>query len=198
MPIKDGRLREPFPMNEMGAVFRAHFVFCEHGPNITAPSRYACDLCRMTTVGTAPLEVRIINKGKHPLPAHATPLSAGVDLRANLETPLELAPGQRCLVPTGLFLELPPGTEAQVRPRSGLALKHGVTVLNAPGTIDADYRGEIGVLLVNLGQLPFTVQDGERVAQLVVAPYHHVRFSENADLRASERGTGGFGHTGLH
>lgn len=142
------------------------------------------------------IEVRINNKGKHPLPEYATPQSAGLDLRANLEAPFTLMPGERKLVPTGLFLELPVGTEAQVRPRSGLAFKHGVTVLNAPGTIDADYRGEVGVLLINHGTEPFEVKDGERVAQLVVAPFHHVRFAENADLRASERGTGGFGHTG--
>src|SRR5204863_7599184 len=117
------------------------------------------------------LSVRIVNRGKHPLPHYATEHSAGMDLRANLDAPVVLAPGQRSLVPTGLFLELPEGTEAQVRPRSGLAFKHGVTVLNAPGTIDADYRGEVGVLLVNLGQEPFTVHDGERIAELVVARY---------------------------
>ena len=142
------------------------------------------------------LSVRIVNRGKHPLPHYATEHSAGMDLRANLDAPVVLAPGQRSLVPTGLFLELPEGTEAQVRPRSGLAFKHGVTVLNAPGTIDADYRGEVGVLLVNLGQEPFTVNDGERIAQLVVARYVRVSFAESADLRASERGAGGFGHTG--
>ena len=141
--------------------------------------------------------VRIVNKGKHPLPHYATEHSAGMDLRANLDASLTLAPGQRALVPTGLFLELPEGTEAQVRPRSGLAFKHGITVLNAPGTIDADYRGEVGVLLINLGQEPFEVKDGERIAQLVVARYERIRFEEVADLRASERGAGGFGHTGV-
>ena len=144
------------------------------------------------------IPVRIINKGRHPLPSYATDHSAGMDLRANVETSIILAPGERALIPTGLHLELPEGTEAQVRPRSGLAFKDGVTVLNAPGTIDADYRGEVGVLLVNLGQAPFEVKDGERIAQLVVAQYVRVRFEENADLRASERGTGGFGHTGTH
>jgi dUTP pyrophosphatase len=143
-------------------------------------------------------EVRITNRSRHPLPSYATAHSAGMDLRANLDAPITLAPGQRALVPTGLFLELPEGTEAQVRPRSGLAFKHGVTVLNSPGTIDADYRGEVGVLLINHGQEPFTVNDGERVAQLVVATYVRVSLAESADLRASERGAGGFGHTGTH
>jgi dUTP pyrophosphatase len=141
-------------------------------------------------------EVRANNKGKHPLPHYATEHAAGMDLRANLDRPIILEPGQRALIPTGLFLELPEGTEAQVRPRSGLAFKHGITVLNAPGTIDADYRGEVGVLLINLGQEPFEVTDGERIAQLVVARYERVTFTETADLRASERGAGGFGHTG--
>jgi dUTP pyrophosphatase len=143
------------------------------------------------------LPVRIVNKGRHPLPHYATDHSAGLDLRANLEVPVVLAPGQRALIPTGLYLELPEGTEAQVRPRSGLAFKHGVTVLNSPGTIDADYRGEVGVLLINHGQEPFTVNDGERIAQLVVARYIRVSFAEVPDLRASERGAGGFGHTGV-
>ncbi len=142
--------------------------------------------------------VRIINRGKHPLPSYATAHSAGMDLRANLEVPIILAPGQRALIPTGLFLELPEGTEAQVRPRSGLAFKHGVTVLNAPGTIDADYRGEVGVLLINHGQEPFEVKDGERVAQLVVARYVRAEWQEVADLNTSERGAGGFGHTGTN
>ena len=144
------------------------------------------------------LPVRIVNKGRHPLPQYATDHSAGLDLRANLDTPVVLAPGQRALIPTGLHLELPEGTEAQVRPRSGLAFKHGVTVLNSPGTIDADYRGEVGVLLINHGHEPFTVNDGERIAQLVVARYIRVSFAEVPDLRASERGAGGFGHTGTH
>ena len=144
------------------------------------------------------LPVRIVNKGRHPLPQYATDHSAGLDLRANLDTPLVLAPGQRALIPTGLHLELPEGTEAQVRPRSGLAFKHGVTVLNSPGTIDADYRGEVGVLLINHGHEPFTVNDGERIAQLVVARYIRVSFAEVPDRRASERGAGGFGHTGTH
>lgn len=145
-----------------------------------------------------PTEVRITNKSHHPLPGYATDHSAGLDLRANLDTPVVLAPGQRALIATGLYLELPEGTEAQVRPRSGLAFKHGVTVLNSPGTIDADYRGEVGVLLINHGHEPFTVNDGERIAQLVVARYIRVSFAEVPDLRASERGAGGFGHTGTH
>jgi dUTP pyrophosphatase len=143
-------------------------------------------------------EVRITNRSRHPLPTYATDHSAGLDPRANIDAPLTLAPGQRALIPTGLFLELPEGTEAQVRPRSGLAFKHGVTVLNSPGTIDADYRGEVGVLLINHGHDPFTVNDGDRIAQLVVARYVRVTFAESADLRASERGAGGFGHTGTH
>lgn len=144
------------------------------------------------------LTVPVVNKSRHALPEHATEHSAGVDLRAHLDAPVTLAPGAYKLIPTGLRIELPEGTEAQVRPRSGLALKHGVTVLNSPGTIDADYRGEVGVLLINHGREPFEVKDGERVAQLVVARYERVRFEENADLRASERGSGGFGHTGSH
>ncbi len=142
------------------------------------------------------MRIRIINRGKHPLPSYATEQSAGMDLRANLDRPVLLLPGERALIPTGLFLELPDGTEAQVRPRSGLALKHGITVLNAPGTIDADYRGEVGVLLVNLGREPFEVKDGERVAQLVIAHYVRTILEEVPELRASERGAGGFGHTG--
>ena len=140
--------------------------------------------------------VRVVRKSKHPLPQYATGHSAGMDLRANLDASVTLAPGQRALVPTGLFLELPEGTEAQVRPRSGLAFKHGVTVLNAPGTIDADYRGEVGVILINHGQEPFEVKDGERIAQLIIARYERVSFTEVADLAVSERGAGGFGHTG--
>ncbi len=150
----------------------------------------------MTSSTLEHAEIRIINRGRQPLPHYATPHSAGMDLRANLDAPIILAPGQRALIPTGLYLELPEGTEAQVRPRSGLAFKHGVTVLNSPGTIDADYRGEVGVLLINHGDQPFTVNDGERVAQLVVARYIRVTFEESADLRATERGAGGFGHTG--
>lgn len=150
----------------------------------------------MMSSSSEDLAVRIVNKSHHPLPSYATAHSAGMDLRANLDTPVTLAPGEHALIKTGLFLELPEGTEAQVRPRSGLAFKHGVTVLNAPGTIDADYRGEVGVLLINHGQQPFEVKDGERIAQLVIARYERVTFAEVADLAPSERGEGGFGHTG--
>ena len=142
------------------------------------------------------MNLRIINKSKHPLPAYATPLSAGMDLRANLDNPIVLKPMERCLVPTGLYIALPEGYEAQVRPRSGLALKKGIGVLNAPGTIDADYRGEIGVILVNLSAEDFTVEDGERIAQMVVARHERVEWDETDSLDATERGAGGFGHTG--
>lgn len=161
-----------------------------------SPANVPLHCLRIMTTTAQRTAVRLVNKSKHPLPKYATPQSAGVDLRANLDAPITLAPGQRALIPTGLFLELPQGTEAQVRPRSGLAFKHGVTVLNAPGTIDADYRGEVGVLLINHGQEPFEVKDGERIAQLVVARYELVAFEEVVDLSTSERGAGGFGHTG--
>ena len=150
----------------------------------------------MTATTIEGTTIRIVNKSKHPLPSYATAHSAGMDLRANLDASIFLAAGERTLVKTGLFLELPEGTEAQVRPRSGLAFKHGVTVLNAPGTIDADYRGEVGVILINHGQEPFEVKDGERIAQLVIARYQRVTFTEVADLAVPERGAGGFGHTG--
>ena len=142
------------------------------------------------------MQIPIINRSRHPLPAYATPLSAGVDLRANLDKPLVLQPLQRALVPTGLFLALPEGTEAQVRPRSGLAVKHGATVLNAPGTIDADYRGEVCVVLVNLSDQPFTVNDGERIAQMVVARCEQAQWLPVEQLDPTERGAGGFGHSG--
>ncbi|MDQ3100032.1 MAG: dUTP diphosphatase [Bacteroidota bacterium] len=142
------------------------------------------------------MKVRIVNKGKHPMPSYATLHSAGMDLRADLDRQVMLAPGERALIPTGLYIELPEDTEAQVRPRSGLALKHGITVLNSPGTIDADYRGEIGVLLINSGSTSFEIKDGERIAQLVIARYLRIELEEVPDLRATERGEGGFGHTG--
>lgn len=142
------------------------------------------------------LNVRIINKSKHPLPAYATGLSAGMDLRADIDTPITLAPLQRCLVPTGLYIALPAGYEAQVRPRSGLALKKGITVLNSPGTIDADYRGEICVILVNLSSEPFVIEDGERIAQMVIARHEQVEWQLVETLDETERGAGGFGHTG--
>lgn len=140
--------------------------------------------------------MKIINKSKHPLPAYATPAAAGMDLRANLDAPVTLGPLERFLVPTGLFIELPVGYEAQVRPRSGLAFKHGVSVLNSPGTIDADYRGEVKVILVNLSNEPFTVQDGERVAQMVIASHAQAEWVEVQELEETQRGAGGFGHTG--
>lgn len=142
------------------------------------------------------INVNVINRSKHPLPHYATGLSAGMDLKANLEEAKTLQPGERALISTGIFMELPEGFEAQVRPRSGLALKHGITVLNAPGTIDADYRGEVGVILINLGQAAFTIEDGERIAQLVVAPFTQVEWQQTEELGQTERGAGGFGSTG--
>ena len=142
------------------------------------------------------MKLQIINKSKHPLPAYATEQSAGMDIRANLEQPIVLKPLQRCLVPTGLSIALPSGYEAQLRPRSGLALKKGITLLNTPGTIDADYRGEIGIILVNLSSEDFVVEDGERIAQMVIARYEQAEWNEVEVLDETERGTGGFGHTG--
>lgn len=142
------------------------------------------------------MKVQIINKSKHPLPAYATDMSAGMDLRANLSEPVVLKPLERCLIPTGLFIALPAGYEAQVRPRSGLALKKGITLLNSPGTIDADYRGEIGVILVNLSSEDFVVNDGERIAQLVIARYEQIQWEMVDCLDETQRGAGGFGHTG--
>jgi len=142
------------------------------------------------------MEIKIVNRSRHPLPARATDLSAGMDLRANVDAPVVLGPLERALVPTGLYIALPPGYEAQVRPRSGLALKKGIGLLNAPGTIDADYRGEIGVILVNLSAEPFTVTDGDRIAQLVVARHERVDWLPVETLDETERGEGGFGHTG--
>ena len=142
------------------------------------------------------MKVRIINRSRHPLPAYATPQSAGLDLRANIDSPVTLRPLERRLIPTGLSIALPDGYEAQVRPRSGLALKHGVTLLNTPGTIDADYRGEVGVILVNLSSEDFTVNDGDRIAQMVIARYERTEWEETDTLDETERGAGGFGHTG--
>mgnify|MGYP004455227981 FL=1 len=142
------------------------------------------------------LNIKIVNHSHHPLPAYATALSAGMDLRANLDNPVVLPPLGRALIPTGLFMAIPAGYEAQVRPRSGLALKKGITLLNTPGTIDADYRGELGVILVNLSNEPFTVNDGERIAQLVVARHEVVEWAPVEVLDETERGKGGFGHTG--
>lgn len=142
------------------------------------------------------IEIKVQNLGHQPLPAYATPGSAGMDLRANLTEPVTLAPGERRLIATGLHIALPEGYEAQVRPRSGLALKHGVTVLNSPGTVDSDYRGEIGVLLINLGGTAFTVNDGERIAQMVIVPVCQATLTPAATLSETVRGNGGYGHTG--
>ena len=142
------------------------------------------------------MKVNIINKSKHSLPAYETNLSAGMDLRANLSEPIILQPMQRALIPTGLYIELPSGTEAQIRPRSGLAFKNGITVLNSPGTIDADYRGEIKVLLINLSQEAFEIKDSERIAQMVVSKHETVEWQLVEILNQTQRGEGGFGHTG--
>lgn len=143
------------------------------------------------------VKIEVINKGRQPLPAYATAQSAGMDLRANIPESITLQPLERRLIPTGLYIALPEGYEAQVRPRSGLALKHGITVLNSPGTIDSDYRGELMVLLINLSQNPFTVNDGERIAQLVIARHEQAVLTAVEVLDETERGTGGYGHTGV-
>lgn len=143
------------------------------------------------------MRVQIINKSKHALPSYATVASAGMDLRANLDAPIVLKPLQRCLVPTGLYMALPVGYEAQVRPRSGLAIKKGITVLNSPGTVDADYRGEVCVILVNLSAEEFVIEDGERIAQLVIARHEQVEWEPVEVLDSTERGEGGFGHSGV-
>lgn len=142
------------------------------------------------------MKVDIINKSQHALPAYATALSAGMDLRANIDAPITLQPLERQLVPTGIYIALPPGHEAQIRPRSGLATKHGITVINAPGTVDADYRGELRVSLVNLSNEPFTIEDGERIAQMIVARHETVEWNPVEDLDETERGAGGWGSTG--
>ncbi len=143
------------------------------------------------------MEVKIINKSKHQLPQYATPLSAGMDLRANIDEPITIGSLERAMVPTGIYIALPEGYEAQIRPRSGLAAKKGITVLNTPGTIDADYRGEIKVILVNLSSEPFVIEDGERICQMVVAKHERVDWTEVDTLDETERGAGGFGHTGV-
>lgn len=143
------------------------------------------------------VKVKIVNKSKHALPAYGTVHSAGMDIRANLDAPVVLKPMQRTLVPTGLFIELPEGYEAQIRPRSGLALKKGISIVNSPGTVDADYRGEIGIIVINLSDEDFVIQDGERICQMVVKEYARVEWDEVASLDSTERGDGGFGHTGV-
>ena len=143
------------------------------------------------------VKIKIVNRGSQQLPAYATPESAGMDLRANITEPIVLHPLERRIIPTGLYIALPPGYEAQVRPRSGLAFKHGITVLNSPGTINSDYRGELGVLLVNLSNEDFTVEAGERIAQMVIARHEQGEFVEVEELDDTERGAGGYGHTGV-
>lgn len=143
------------------------------------------------------VKIKVVNTGSQPLPAYATSQSAGMDLRANLEAPVTLHPMERRLIPTGLHIELPEGFEAQIRPRSGLALKHGITVLNSPGTVDADYRGELKVLLINFSTDDFVINNGERVAQMVVARHEVVEWEPAEELDETERGTGGYGHTGV-
>ena len=143
------------------------------------------------------MNIKIINKGHHPLPAYATSQSAGMDLRANIDKSITIHPMERILIPTGLFMALPPGFEAQIRPRSGLALKHGITVLNSPGTIDADYRGEIMVLLINLSVDDFIINDGERIAQMIIAKHETIEFAVVDKLDETERGSAGYGHTGV-
>lgn len=142
-------------------------------------------------------EVKVVNKGHQQLPAYATEQSAGMDLRANIDEPITLHPLERRLIPTGLHIALPKGMEAQIRPRSGLALRHGITVLNSPGTIDADYRGEVMVLLINFSDKDFVINDGERIAQMVIARYEQVEFKTVEELDETERGEGGYGHTGV-
>lgn len=143
------------------------------------------------------MQVKVINKSQHPLPNYETSASAGMDVRANIEEPVVLQPMERALIKTGLFLEIPAGFECQVRPRSGLAYKKGITVLNAPGTIDADYRGEVGVILINLSNEPFTIENGERIAQLVFAKFEQAKWESADVLTETERGEGGFGSTGV-
>ena len=143
------------------------------------------------------VKIKIVNRGRQQLPAYATELSAGMDLRANIDESITLNPMERRIIPTGLYIALPPGYEAQVRPRSGLALKHGITVLNSPGTIDADYRGEKGVLLINLSTEPFVITEGERIAQMVIARHEQGQFEVVEQLDQTERGEGGYGHTGV-
>ena len=143
------------------------------------------------------MKIKIVNKSKHPLPEYATPGSAGMDLRANIDAPITLAPGERKLISTGIYIALPVGYEAQIRPRSGLALKYGIGLANMLGTCDADYRGEIGVILINLGQEDFVVNDGERIAQMVIAKHETAEWEVVEELDKTERGEGGYGHTGV-
>ena len=143
------------------------------------------------------MKIKIVNKSKHPLPEYATPGSAGMDLRANIDAPITLAPGERKLIPTGIYIALPVGYEAQVRPRSGLALKHGIGLANMLGTVDSDYRADVGVILINLGQEDFVVNDGDRIAQMVIAKHERAEWEVVEELDETERGEGGYGHTGV-
>ena len=143
------------------------------------------------------IKVKIINKSHHPLPAYETPESAGMDVRAFLEKPVVLKPLERTLIPTGLYIQLPAGYECQIRPRSGLALRHGISIVNSPGTVDADYRGEIGIIVINLSNEPFTINDGERICQMVIKEYTHVQWEEVDRIDETKRGSGAFGHTGV-
>lgn len=142
------------------------------------------------------MKIEIVNKSRHPLPSYSTPLSAGMDIRANIQEPVILGAGERKLIPTGLYIALPVGYEAQIRPRSGLALKAGISLINTPGTIDADYRGEIGILLINHSSGDFTIQDGDRICQMIISQYEVAEWVETDTLSDTARGTGGFGHTG--
>jgi dUTP pyrophosphatase len=151
---------------------------------------------KVRIVNIKPVKVRIVNKSKHNLPSYGTTFSAGMDLRADLNEPKVLRPNERVLIPTGLYVELPLGFEAQIRPRSGLALKHGITILNTPGTIDSDYRGEIGIILINLSSEDFVINDGERICQMVIARHETIEWEETGSLDKTVRGSGGFGHTG--
>lgn len=144
------------------------------------------------------LKVKIINRSHHQLPSYATPGSAGMDIRAFVKHPIVLQPLERVLVPTGIYLELPVGYECQIRPRSGLALKHGITIANTPGTVDSDYRGEVGIILINLSKEPFVINDGERICQMVISRYQRVEWEEVETLDSTERGAGGFGHSGTN
>ncbi|MBE9492312.1 MAG: dUTP diphosphatase [Bacteroidetes bacterium] len=142
------------------------------------------------------MKIQIVNKSKHPLPSYETSFSAGMDLRANLDKPVILKPMERKLVPTGLFIELPPGYEAQIRPRSGLAVKHGISIVNTPGTIDADYRGEVKIIMINLSNVDFIINDGERIAQMIISAHEKAELVQVNMLSETERGKGGFGHSG--
>lgn len=143
------------------------------------------------------MKVKVINKSRHSLPEYETPYSAGLDLRANIDEPILLGSLERALIPTGLFIELPVGYEAQIRPRSGLAIKHGISLVNSPGTIDSDYRGEIKIIVINLSKEPFTITDGERICQMVIAKHERVEWEKTNELEKTVRGAGGFGHTGI-